>query len=280
MESWSNKEILEKISNNEIESAFDTIRNIASISFSIRNKSKLKRRWPLETAFIYCKSIDFLKINGIREILHDQLNIENIYIDELNYNDDIEKIFNLLEKKAPILPKIEINKKIVAKKVRSDIQLLIDTMSKLDVIDILMDIQKKGFFTCQLSPTKSIELDKTDLEITYLPKENYNVIEKDDILMLMNISRNDKLITKGLVRDLSRNIQQLRKEMGFNPTEILTCAYISNLSEEDIIHLNEYHNAIKNLVRVKNVVLSETSDNTLNYKEIDIDGKRVKINIC
>jgi hypothetical protein len=68
--------------------------------------------------------------------------------------------------------------------------------------------------------------------------------------------------------------------MGFNPTEILTCAYISNLSEEDIIHLNEYHNAIKNLVRVKNVVLSETSDNTLNYKEIDIEGKRVKINIC
>jgi isoleucyl-tRNA synthetase len=280
MEGWSNKEILEKISNNEIETAFDTIRNIASISFSIRNKSRLKRRWPLESAFIYCQSIDFLKINGIKEILHDQLNIENMHIDELTYNDNVEKIFNLLEKKAPILPNIVINKKIVAKKVKSDIGLLIDTLSKLDVFDILMDIQKKGYFTCRLSLTKSIELDKTDLEITYVPKENYNVIEKDDILMLINISRNDKLITKGLVRDLSRNIQQLRKEMGFNPTEILTCAYISNLSYQDIIHLNEYHNDIKNLVRVKNVVFSEIPDNTLNYKEIDIEGKKIKIYIC
>lgn len=279
MEGWSNNEILGKISNNEIESAFDTVREIASISFSIRNKSKLKRRWPLESAFIYCSDINFLKINGISEILRDQLNIQNLVIDKLKYHDNIDKIIKLLEKKAPILPKIDINKKVVAKKVKSEIGILMDEFSKINVFHILNEIQKKGSFSCQLSPTKSIELDTTDLEITYLPLENYSLIEKDSILMLINISRNDELITRGLVRDLSRNIQQLRKELGFNPTQILACVYISNLSKDDIVRLNDYRDDIKNLVRVKNVVLSENPDNTFDYKEIDIDGKCLKIYI-
>jgi isoleucyl-tRNA synthetase len=279
MEGWSNKELLAKLANDDIELAFDTVKEIASMSFSIRNKSKLKRRWPLESAFIYCSSIDFLQITGIKEILREQLNVQHLFIEELKYDNNIEKMTILLEKKAPILPKIDINKRIVAKKVKSDMNILIEKFSKLDVFEILNDLREKGSFSCQLSEIKTIELDKTELEISYLPKENYNLIEKDGILMLINTSRNDKLIAKGLVRDLSRNIQQLRKELGFNPTEILTCVYISNLSKDDIIQLNEYYDDIKNLVRVKKVVLFETADNTYDYKEIDIEGKNIKIYI-
>ncbi len=36
---------------------------------------------------------------------------------------------------------------------------------------------------------------------------------------------------------------------------------------------------IKNLVRVKDVILSELPDKELNYKVIDIDGKELKIYI-
>ena len=42
-------------------------------------------------------------------------------------------------------------------------------------------------------------------------------------------------------------------------------------------NLTKYFDDIKNLVRVKDVILSETLDNTLNYKSIDIDGKEIKI---
>jgi isoleucyl-tRNA synthetase len=118
-----------------------------------------------------------------------------------------------------------------------------------------------------------------DLDIAYSPLENYEANEKSNILILMNISRNDTLITKGLVRDLSRNLQQLRKELGYNPTQILTCAYISNLNNDEISSLSKYHNEIKNLVRVGDVVLSESPNNELKYKIIDIDGKELKIYI-
>ncbi len=277
MDGWSNKEILKKISDNYTESAFDMIKEIASMSFSVRNKSKLKRRWPLESAYIYCNTTEFLRIKGIKEILHDQLNIQNIFIGELKFENVIEKILKLLENKVPIIPKIDINRKIVAKKIKSDIPLLIKEFSKMDTIQILYDLKNGGAFFCKYSYNKSIELTESDLSISYLPTENYISTEKDNILLIINISRNDDLIIKGLVRDLSRNIQQLRKELGFNPTEILNYAYISNISKDEKIHLTKYFNDIKNLVRVKDVVLSETPDNKLNYKSIDIDGKEIKI---
>jgi isoleucyl-tRNA synthetase len=277
MEGWSNTEILKEISNNEIESAFDIVKEIASMSFSIRNKSKLKRRWPLESAYIYCNNTDFLRIKGINEILVDQLNIQNLIIDELKYENDIEKILKLLEKKAPILPIININRKNVAKKVKSDIGILIKEFSKIDKMQILLHIHKNGIFSCKYSDDKSIELSESDIDITYLPIDNYISIDKENILLLLNTSRNDELIIKGLVRDLSRNIQQLRKELGFNPTEILSCVYISNVPKDEIINLKKYYDDIKNLVRVKDVIFSEVVDSKFDYKTINIDGKELKI---
>jgi isoleucyl-tRNA synthetase len=277
MEGWSNTEILKEISNNEIESAFDIVKEIASMSFSIRNKSKLKRRWPLESAYIYCNNTDFLRIKGINEILVDQLNIQNLFIDELKYENDIEKILKLLEKKAPILPIININRKNVAKKVKSDIGILIKEFSKIDKMQILLHIHKNGIFSCKYSDDKSIELSESDIDITYLPIDNYISIDKENILLLLNTSRNDELIIKGLVRDLSRNIQQLRKELGFNPTEILSCVYISNVPKDEIINLKKYYDDIKNLVRVKDVIFSEVVDSKFDYKTINIDGKELKI---
>ncbi|MDP8906141.1 MAG: DUF5915 domain-containing protein, partial [Thermoproteota archaeon] len=141
------------------------------------------------------------------------------------------------------------------------------------------DIKKNGFLTCKYSYGKSIELGISDLEVTYLPLENYMHIEKEDILLIINVSRNDELIMKGMVRDLSRNIQQLRKELGFNPTEILSCAFISNISEDEIEHLVRYYDEIKNLVRVNDVVFSVIPDNKFNYKTIDVDGREIKIYI-
>jgi isoleucyl-tRNA synthetase len=279
MDGWSDRGFLKMISNNDIESAFDMVKDIASMSFSARNKSKLKRRWPLESAYLYCKNIDFLKINGIKEILIEQLNIQNLSILKIEYENVIDKILVLIENNAPILPKIDINRKIVAKKVKSEIGLLIDVLSKMDVIQSLYEIKKKGFLVCKYSDSKSIELGVSDLDITYQPIENHVSIEKEHILLLINVSRNDGLIVKGMVRDLSRNIQQLRKELGFNPTEILSCAFISNISDDEIKQLVGYYDEIKNLVRVNDVVFSEIPDSKLDYKPIDIDGKEIKIYI-
>ena len=57
MEKLPRGEELADISNKQVETAFDKVKEISSLSFSLRNRYKLKRRWPLESALIYVDEI-------------------------------------------------------------------------------------------------------------------------------------------------------------------------------------------------------------------------------
>ncbi|MDQ4074169.1 MAG: class I tRNA ligase family protein [Thermoproteota archaeon] len=278
-ENWPDSKSLLQVSNNKVESAFDQVKAISSLSFSLRNKSKLKRRWPLESAYVYCKHVDFVNIDGISDILKEQMNVESLNVMEFKFNTVAEKVLKLLEVKAPISIQISINKKNVAKKVRSDIPIVIDAFSAVDKITILREISRTGYFPFSYSKEKSFILEESDLDITYKPIEQFLLGEIDDVLLFVSTIRNPKLIIKGMVRDLSRNLQQLRKELGFNPTEILQCAYISNVSKDELNQLSNFVDDIKSLVRVKNVDLSQEIKKDINYKTIDIDGKEIMISV-
>ena len=134
MENLPEGEELAMIANKKVEAAFDKIKGISSLSFSLRNRHKLKRRWPLESALIYVDEIEFLKVGGIKELLKEQMNIENIEVKEIRANDIVEKIISLMNFKAPIIPSITINRKSVAKIVKSDIGILIDKFESEDKI--------------------------------------------------------------------------------------------------------------------------------------------------
>jgi len=87
------------------------------------------------------------------------------------------------------------------------------------------------------------------------------------------------LISMGLVKDIARNIQQLRKERGFVPTEMLAHAHISNLDPDESLSLENYKKELAYYVRVKEIVLSHDKLQDIEYKEIDIDGKKILISV-
>ena len=51
----------------------------------------------------------------------------------------------------------------------------------------------------------------------------------------------------------------------------------SNIPKNEITQLKNYYEDIKSLVRVKDVVFSESPDDRFNHKSIDVDGKEIKI---
>ena len=279
MENLPGGEELAMISNKKVEAAFDTIKEISSLSFSLRNRYKLKRRWPLESALIYVDEIEFLKVGGIRELLKEQMNIENIEVKELRADNVVEKIINLMNFEAPIIPSITINRKSVAKIVKSDIGMLIDKFESEDKIQILKQLQVSGFYHFDYSPNKSIDLTIKDMDFAFVTTSGYVVAEKENVVLLLNTSRNEELIIKGLVKDLARNIQQLRKELGYSPTEILDTAYISNFSPEENTKLREFEIDLKNLVRVNKIEFSEKSNGDKGSKKIELDNREISINI-
>ena len=82
------------------------------------------------------------------------------------------------------------------------------------------------------------------------------------------------MMAKGLIKDLARRIQTLRKEKGFNPTDILEKASILELDQESLDLIKDKTKDIAFLVRVKNVDFIESCKN---YKDDDIDGLKIRI---
>ena len=55
----------------------------------------------------------------------------------------------------------------------------------------------------------------------YIGGENWVSSQEEDITVFVSGQRDDKLLGEGIMRDLARRVQALRKEMGFVPTEVL-----------------------------------------------------------
>jgi isoleucyl-tRNA synthetase len=126
-----------------------------------------------------------------------------------------------------------------------------------------------------------IELSKDDVEFTYNGKTPYIMVEsvQENIIVFIDTTRSSELISMGLMKDIARNIQQLRKEKGFVPTEILSYAHISNLDPDDSLSLEKHKDELAYYVRVKNVIITPDKLEGVEYKEIEIDGKKILISV-
>ena len=95
----------------------------------------------------------------------------------------------------------------------------------------------------------------------------------------MSRTREKDLITKGLIRDLARQLQQLRKERQYNPTDTINAAYIAGLEAEEISSLSLMKDELTYLVRVKSVQVSKEALINVAYKAVEIDGREFKISV-
>jgi isoleucyl-tRNA synthetase len=98
-------------------------------------------------------------------------------------------------------------------------------------------------------------------------------------VVFISTSRDKNLIAEGLLRDLARNLQQLRKERQYNPTDILNSAYVSGLADDEIGALELLKDKMAYLVRVKTATLSKEPMPNVNYKSVEIDGREFKLSV-
>ena len=84
------------------------------------------------------------------------------------------------------------------------------------------------------------------------------------------------MTARGLVKDLARRLQTLRKERGYKPTDILNVASILDLDDDSLGMLKEKEKELAFLVRVKQVSFTESCKE---YKDDDIDDKKIRISV-
>jgi isoleucyl-tRNA synthetase len=273
--SWPQRD--EKLVNAAVESAFDTIKEIVSLANAARNLAGLKRRWPIKQVMICGHGLRSLDSEGVSDALKSQLNAGQYRLVEIAAGSQLEKVTSLLDSKMPISVSVALVRKNVAPRVKADIGKVAQAFESADKLSLLNSLRSGSYSLAY--DDKSVELSPSDVEISYKAAEGYSLSERDDLIVFISTTRDKDLTAKGVLRDLARQLQQLRKERQYNPTDILNAAYVAGLDDEDIATLSAMKDELKYLVRVKSAELSKEPLDKVNYKSVEIDGREFRISV-
>ncbi|RMW39045.1 MAG: isoleucine--tRNA ligase [Nitrosopumilus sp.] len=265
----------ESLVNEEIEESFDIMKDVVSISSAARMKGKLKRRWPLNEAKICVKKGLKTKLESLSELLQSQLNVEKFSVIETEKESGLEQILELKQLELPAKPIIELERKRIGPKAKQHMGKLVAKFSETDHEEIVSSLQTNSKFDFDIDG-EVISLDNEDFVIDFDADENFAVSKRDDYVVFISTARNKEMMAKGLIKDVARRLQTLRKERGYNPTDVLGVASILDLDEESLEMIKEKADDLAFLVRVKQVNFTESCKE---YKDDDIDGQKIRISV-
>jgi isoleucyl-tRNA synthetase len=96
----------------------------------------------------------------------------------------------------------------------------------------------------------------------------------------LDVHRDENLLGEGLMRDLARRVQSLRKELGYVPTDVLEAVHIAEVDDESIRLLRPYLKIMEELVRAKNVYLHGSREEVkAKWHDHQLDDKKIYIAI-
>jgi len=273
LDSWP--KFSEALVNEQIEESFDIMKDVVSVSSAARMKGKLKRRWPLDEAKICLAKGKKEKLESLSELLISQLNVEKFSIFETEKEQGLEQVLELKKLGLPVKPAIELERKKIGPKAKQHMGKLVKLFAETDPEKIISSLQEKGEFAFEIEGDK-ISLDTDDFVIDFDANEGFAVSKRDDYIVFISTTRNKEMMARGLVKDIARRLQTLRKERGYNPTDILNVASILDLDEESLEMVKKKSQDLAFLVRVKDVNFEESCKK---YKDDDIDGQKIRISV-
>ncbi len=273
LEDWPKYQ--ESLVNEKIEESFDIMKDVVSVSAAARMKGKLKRRWPLNEAKICVSQGQKEKLESLSELLSSQLNVEKYEIYETQKESGLEQITELQELGLPVKPAIELERKKIGPKAKQHMGNLVKSFTETDPQKIISSLQNESKYTFDISGEK-IVLEPEDFVIDFDAKEGYAVAKRDNYIVFISTTRNKEMMARGLVKDIARRLQTLRKERGYNPTDVLNVASILDLDDEQLEMVKEKAKDLAFLVRVKQVTFT---DSCKEYKDDDIDGQKIRISV-
>ena len=175
----------------------------------------------------------------------------------------------------PITPIVELERKLIGPKAKQDLPKLLKIFSDTKPEEITDGLEKNSSYTFDVSGNK-ITLDINDFVVDFDVKDGFAFAKRNNNIVIITTSRNKEMMAKGLIKDLARRLQSLRKERGYNPTQILDKASVLNLDDESLDMIKNMTKELAFLVRVKEVSFDKTCNV---YKDDDIDGMKIQISV-
>ena len=145
-----------------------------------------------------------------------------------------------------------------------------------------MDIYKDIIFkVCDIDCVKNVKTAEYAQQVPeYVAGENWISASEGEVYVFVSGHRDETLLGEGIMRDLARRVQALRKELGYMPTDVLDAVHIAELDAESAGLLEAYLAEMAGLVRAKKVYLhGSRGEVKAEWHESELDGKKIYINI-
>lgn len=128
--------------------------------------------------------------------------------------------------KLPVKPLVEMDRKKIGPKAKQHMGALLSAFAGTKPEEIISNLLKSKSHTFDIEAEK-ITLDLEDFVISFDAQDGYAYSQRDSLIVFISTARNREMMARGLVKDLARRLQTLRKEQGYNPTDVLSPAHIS-----------------------------------------------------
>jgi isoleucyl-tRNA synthetase len=228
---------------------------------SAREKARLKRRWPLREAVVLVRPASkgvALRARGTVSLL---CNVKGV---------SVETRANGFPATFTLKPNMSRVGALFKERTRA-------------VLASLRPLEGPAALRAYLSgrPVRSgdFEVPLSVFELVTVPRQGFEVVERGGVFVALPRERDQKLVAEGLVRDLARRLQALRKEKGFVPTAMLRSASVAGLEEEDLGLVRPLGKQLAYLVRVRSVRLESKKQGERGWSEVELDGRPLYLKV-
>ena len=238
----------------ELESRMDEVLQIVGLGRACRNEANTKNRQPLGKMYVKTEGTGPLP-DYYTDIIAEELNVK-----EVHYTDDVRVFTTYLFK-----PQL----RTLGRRFGNKINALKEILSGLDGNAAMDELNEKGELTVTVDGAAEV-LVKDDLLIETAQMEGYVSQEDRGITVVIDTKLTDELIEEGFVREIISKIQNMRKDSGFEVTDVIQVYAVGSDKLMDII--------INNAEQIKSEVLAEriiiggmqghTAEWTINGEEV------------
>ncbi len=246
--------------NESLEERMQLAQDASSLILSLRKKTSLKVRQPLQKVLIPALSIEMAEqIESVKELVLSETNIKEIQI--------LSAENNFIKKKA------KANFKTLGKKLGPKMKWAAGEIAKFD--DFTIGLVEGGFLLnpdWQEKNEEAIMIYPADIEVTTDQIEGYEIAGKGHLTVALDIVITPQLKMEGDAREFVNRIQNIRKENGFELTDrIEVKVSAANGLKDSLTQFKDYICA--EILADKLEILSEISGGT----DIEVNDIPLKV---
>ena len=248
-----------KIDNALIEKV-DSLKRVIESGRAVRKKANIKVRQPLNSLKVYTVNKEVKSfIQKQADIVIDELNIK-----EVVFSNNIDEFGKL---------SLKPNFKNLKMKFGDEMQEAMKSISTLNAKTVLENLLHGNSF-----PENSFELNKDDVLITLKAEKGSESFLAKDLIVCLDTTISEQLRLEGVLRDLIRQIQLMRKEADFNIDDRIIISGSFKNELKDVISENKdyFMNEVLCTDIVENMENSDYNASFMHQNEkIEIHIKKV-----